>query len=638
MLQPMHKSQRMVDARERRRGRRAFLSNGVLAAAAAAGQAKAELDAAALAKRAAEQQGRGGSHLRKLEDKRLEWKKKHAEAAKRVREAQERLEAAAEARKLRLRARGKAAAADERPPSEDDESDFSDFAAHHWERKPRALVSGRCWVDLRRKRLDFVGERQEENPVRREEEEYFFSFFRSFACFLFLSPHFLSLKPFFLLSVFPSSSPLDITTKQPTPEESLEVHRWFYLKNTQIISRVPGPPSPGEEGEPVPQLFPDVFALELAEFPTSQLNVAPDPEEASGDLRDALARPEAVEERRVGRSARMRAAEEETTFDLRVVVQVRECSFFFFFKEEFSEGKKKLSVFRFKKKKTQRFSFKKKKKHFTTKQQLSAEDVEKFLTGQPVPPPQSPPFVLPFDDDEEEEVEEEEVKERGKGKEKDKEGGKGKQRSAPPAPPSSSSSSSPRPPAPPIEIKPVFALPDNLHTDVYELYDDGEEEEEGTTAGGRRASRRTRRTRKVRAVAFCVQALRVPLTQPRRLAAAAAAAAASYAPGGPFAKEAPQAMQHATLLLDSAEDFEKVVLALRAAEEAEARSRALELAHSRRCRRAQEAARRRQLEEMLQAAGLRARGLRMLGGGLEGGGGGELELPPAEPVLFEYAR
>ena len=191
MLQPMHKSTRKVEARGRRRARRALLFNLVLAAADAAGRAKAELDAAALAKREAEQQGRGKSHLRKLEDRRQELRKKHAEAAKRVREAHERYEAARQVRKWRLRAKGKLAAEDEETPpeSDDTESDFSDYAAYHWERKPRALVSGRCWVDLRDGTLEFQGERQEVDEV---------CFFR----FFFLSRLLLSLISSFLSRFF----------------------------------------------------------------------------------------------------------------------------------------------------------------------------------------------------------------------------------------------------------------------------------------------------------------------------------------------------------------------------------------------------------------------------------------------------
>lgn len=60
---------------------------------------------------------------------------------------------------------------------------------------------------------------------------------------------------------------------------------------------------------------------------------------------------------------------------------------------------------------------------------------------------------------------------------------------------------------------------------------------------------------------------RAPSTQPLLLAADAMAVPGSFSPGGPFAKEPPVVGQTARLVLNTAEEYEAVVLALREAEE-----------------------------------------------------------------------
>ena len=134
-----------------------------------------------------------------------------------------------------------------------------------------------------------------------------------------------------------------------------------------------------------------------------------------------------------------------------------------------------------------------------------------------------------------------------------------------------------------------------------------------------------------RAFAFHVQSFRVRSTQPRRLAVSALAEPGSHSPGGPFAKAPPKAMQQAVLLLDSAADFEKVVLGLRAAEEAAEMRRAVALALSRRREEARRAARRREEGTVAFASFLGRHVIRSFEGG-------ELPLPPAQPLVLECAR
>ena len=144
----------------------------------------------------------------------------------------------------------------------------------------------------------------------------------------------LSLTLFFLHPHPPLLS-LSNSEKKTTQEKAGTVTRWFKLKNTLIVPRS-SPEFPGGGGggggldEEESNGNGNSNALELVEMPSSQLSAAPDPEMASRDLRAALSRREAVEERRRGFSDRMKGAEVEKTFDLRVCVQVRFLSFDFF--------------------------------------------------------------------------------------------------------------------------------------------------------------------------------------------------------------------------------------------------------------------------------------------------------------------
>ena len=132
-----------------------------------------------------------------------------------------------------------------------------------------------------------------------------------------------------------------------------------------------------------------------------------------------------------------------------------------------------------------------------------------------------------------------------------------------------------------------------------------------------------------RGSAFRVQCVRVPSAQPRLLDASARGLAGAHAPGGPYAKTPPRALQTATLVLKSALELEKVVLALREAEKAVMVERATRLAAKRR-------------EEQVFRA-LREEGPfgMLLRHQLLYGGEGErisLILPPPEPVVYECAR
>ena len=118
--------------------------------------------------------------------------------------------------------------------------------------------------------------------------------------------------------------------------------------------------------------------------------------------------------------------------------------------------------------------------------------------------------------------------------------------------------------------------------------------------------------------------------------AAALATPGSHSPGGPFAKEAPRVMQRALLQLDSPEDFEKVVLGLRAAEEVSATRRATRAALERRrveglrARRRRDEARAESMRALSAILGMRVtRSLE---------GEGELEVPPVRPLVLECAR
>ena len=267
------------------------------------------------------------------------------------------------------------------------------------------------------------------------------------------------------------------------------------------------------------------------------------------------------------------------------------------------------------------------KKHYPfTEQQLSGEDLAKHLAGQPVPPPESPPFILPP-------KEEEEGQEKSGGagsaagaggggkkaaKAKSQGAGAKQQHSAAPPPPPPPQG----PPVPPITIETIVTLDD---TDGDVDFVDGINAETGS------AERR---------FGFHVQRLRVRSSdaggQPRRLAVSALATPGSHSPGGPFAKEAPRVMQRALLQLDSPEDFEKVVLGLRAAEEVSATRRATRAALERRrveglrARRRRDEARAESMRALSAILGMRVtRSLE---------GEGELEVPPVRPLVLECAR
>lgn len=127
---------------------------------------------------------------------------------------------------------------------------------------------------------------------------------------------------------------------------------------------------------------------------------------------------------------------------------------------------------------------------------------------------------------------------------------------------------------------------------------------------------------------FHVQCYRVPSTQPRLLDVSARDLPGSASPGGPCAKTPPTTLQTALLVLDSDSELEKVVLALRAAEEGAARERALELAV------------RRRRDEEQRVMGKNAIALLL---GQHGRRGGDLSstmgvLPEIEPLVVDWAR
>ena len=129
-------------------------------------------------------------------------------------------------------------------------------------------------------------------------------------------------------------------------------------------------------------------------------------------------------------------------------------------------------------------------------------------------------------------------------------------------------------------------------------------------------------------VALHAQCLRVRPTQPRCLAAAARALPGSHAAGGPFGKSPPQTLQTAQLLFESSDDFERLVLALRQAEEDDAKGNAV---------RAALRGREERERELLERLTLRRR-MEGLGIGVGGVSEADLELLTAEPVVLECAR
>jgi len=250
------------------------------------------------------------------------------------------------------------------------------------------------------------------------------------------------------------------------------------------------------------------------------------------------------------------------------------------------------------------------------KQLLSPKDTEKYFENEGeldgIPPPSSPPFVLPPHEQVEEVKEEEEVEEEEEEEEdaEAKSGGggdgggsssgrneagaerRGKQPARRHPAPHPAPSPAPLPPTPPIT------------------------QLERRCAGGRWD------------VALHAQCLRVRPTQPRCLAAAARALPGSHAAGGPFGKSPPQTLQTAQLLFESSDDFERLVLALRQAEEDDAKGNAV---------RAALRGREERERELLERLTLRRR-MEGLGIGVGGVSEADLELLTAEPVVLECAR
>ena len=227
LMQPMHPAQRLIDARERRRGRRMGMRWAFDKAKEEEQEALAALLAAAQQnqQQQQQQQRRGGGGpaptatrgRQQQADKKamLKLELKLSEAAKRREEAADSLQAALEKRKQRLRARGKALEAELRAESDDDSpGDFSDFEEHRWEREGMALVGGRCWVDPKVGMLYFEGAREEADEVKKESFSIFFSFwFFRFCFFRFVFAFVLSLSHTFSHTFFspsPSSSSLSL--------------------------------------------------------------------------------------------------------------------------------------------------------------------------------------------------------------------------------------------------------------------------------------------------------------------------------------------------------------------------------------------------------------------------------------------
>lgn len=159
----MHEMLRTANAVERRRKRREEAAEAILEAEAAEAALRAELSAKRFSSGERKLPPRRRDELEKLERK-LEAMRTTLDQARRG------LSEAAEARVERLRGRGKLDWAECRPESDDSESDFSDSEEHRFEREDVTLTNGRCWVDLKARKLTFEGLRWSEEAVREERE------------------------------------------------------------------------------------------------------------------------------------------------------------------------------------------------------------------------------------------------------------------------------------------------------------------------------------------------------------------------------------------------------------------------------------------------------------------------------------
>ena len=322
LMHPMHRMQRRVDASVRRTERRKLAAEALAAA-----EAEESALEAALAKSEKERVPTRREELAKLNRNRFKLEKKLQEARERTGKARREQREAREARReRRLRKRGGAAAAllaelgggDSESDGGDSESDFSDSGEHLYEREDITLPDGRCWVE--KEKLFFDGWCWDDDAVRERERTFFFFPLR-FSLLLFFPSLSLSFSPH-------ENAHTHTRTPKQKQRDIKPLRRWFTLRNTQVTRAFCSSSEVPEGLE---------HALELVEVPHQAWSVAPDPRSAARGLHRGLFDGAGVEERARQETGRMRGAEVERTFDLRVFVQF---FFFFFLREREREGKK----------------------------------------------------------------------------------------------------------------------------------------------------------------------------------------------------------------------------------------------------------------------------------------------------------